>query len=134
MTMTPEEIVRDYKQAAKPMNQIKILAELNGCSNSEIAKILIEAGESVPGIFMNRGKKKGIQPEEPEPEKESFELKTENPPLVRTEITVGALIAALESVPADAIIMEGYNAVKVIMDQNLSTGMRKTLVSIGRVE
>lgn len=150
MTMTNEEIVRDYRAAKSKLKQIGILASLNACDNRTIVNILLEEGESVPGQFLQRGRKKTERSElvelEAEKElhidfqqglnvpKESFELDTENPPLIRTEITVGALIAALESVPADAIIMEGYNAVKVIMDHNLSTGMRKTLVSIGRAE
>lgn len=152
MNMTNEEIVRDYRAAKSKLKQVGILADLNGCDNKTIVNILLEEGESVPGQFLQRGRKKAKRPElvelEAEKEerfafdfeqglkklKESFELDTDNPPLIRTEITVGALIAALESVPADAVIMEGFNAVKVIVDHNLSTGMRKTLVSIGRAE
>lgn len=151
MTMTNEEIVRDYRAAKSKLKQIGILASLNACDNRTIVNILLEEGESVPGQFLQRGRKKASERSElveleAEKEerfafdqglkapKESFELDTDNPPLIRTEITVGALIAALESVPADAVIMEGFNAVKVIMDHNLSTGMRKTLVSIGRAE
>lgn len=143
MNMTNEEIARDYRAAKSKMKQIPILADLNGCDNKTIVNILIEEGESVPGQFLPKRKKSvekrpelvelGTE-EEVSASKESFELDTDNPPLIRTEITVGALIAVLESVPADAIIMEGFNAVKVIIDHNLSTGMRKTLVSIGRAE
>lgn len=57
MNMTNEEIVRDYKQAAKPAEQIAILADLNGCTKKEIAQILIDAGMDVPGWY-TKGKKK----------------------------------------------------------------------------
>lgn len=142
MIMTNEEIVRDYRAAQNKLKHIPIMAQLNGVDNKTIVRILIDAGESVPGQYLQRGRKKEasrtelveLEAEKVTPEKERFELDTTNPPLIRTEITVGALIAALESVPADAVIMEGFNAVKVIMDHNLSTGMRKTLVSIGRAE
>ena len=48
MVMTPEEIVRDYQQAKNKKNQIKILADLNSTSPSEIKSIL--AAENVDGI------------------------------------------------------------------------------------
>lgn len=57
MNMTNEEIVRDYKQAAKPEEQIAILADLNECTKKEIAQILIDAGMDVPGWY-TKGKKK----------------------------------------------------------------------------
>lgn len=44
MQMTNEEIVRDYNAAANKSKQIKILAELNTVSPSEIRAILAEAG------------------------------------------------------------------------------------------
>lgn len=43
--MTPEEICKDYRQAKKPKQQIKILAELNLCTPEEITAILQDAGE-----------------------------------------------------------------------------------------
>ena len=142
MTMTNEEIVRDYRAAKSKLKQIGILASLNACDNRTIVNILLEEGESVPGQFLQRGRKKAPRTElvelgaeeEISAPKESFELDTDNPPLIRTEITVGALIAALESVPADAIIMEGFNQIKMIVQHDLSTGMSTTLVSIGRAE
>lgn len=42
--MTAEEIVRDYQQAKNKQKQIKILADLNCTSPSEIRSILAEAG------------------------------------------------------------------------------------------
>ena len=44
MTMTNEEIVRDYNQAANKSKQIKVLAELNCVSPGEIKAVLAQAG------------------------------------------------------------------------------------------
>ena len=50
MQMTNEEIVRDYNAAANKSKQIKILAELNAVSPSEIRAVLAQAG--VEGVNM----------------------------------------------------------------------------------
>ena len=142
MTMTNEEIVRDYRAAKSKLKQIGILASLNACDNRTIVNILLEEGESVPGQFLQRGRKKAPRTElvelgteeEMSAPKESFELDTTNPPLIRKEITVSALIDALRTIPGDAIIMEGFNQIKMIVQHDLSTGMSSTLVSIGRAE
>ena len=42
--MDYNEIVMNYKQAKDKKAQIKILAELNACSEEEILKILVESG------------------------------------------------------------------------------------------
>ena len=44
MTMTPEEIARHYVQAANTTKDIKILADLNCVSPSEIRAVLAQAG------------------------------------------------------------------------------------------
>lgn len=44
MTMDEGQIVRDYKAAANPREQIKILAELNCCDPSQIQMILYKNG------------------------------------------------------------------------------------------
>lgn len=49
MTMTNEEICRDYRAAKAPQKQIGILAELNQCDKERIKCILIEGGEKLPG-------------------------------------------------------------------------------------
>lgn len=46
--MSIVEIVASYKQAAKPEEQIKVLAELNACPVAEIERILDEAGVREP--------------------------------------------------------------------------------------
>lgn len=63
--MTNEEIIRDYKQAAAPMKQIKILAELNQKSTKEIVQILKEAGCELPGQYDKKPKveKAVVEPE-----------------------------------------------------------------------
>jgi len=51
MTMTNEEICREYRTAKAPLKQIQILAELNQCdknSSIEVAKRLF------PGIDLRR--------------------------------------------------------------------------------
>ena len=58
--MTNEEIIRDYKQAAAPMKQIKILAELNQKSTKEIVQILKEAGCDLPGQYDKKKVEKAV--------------------------------------------------------------------------
>ena len=53
MTMTNEEICREYRQAKTPLKQIGILADENGCTKRAIAEILREAGEKLPAQFVN---------------------------------------------------------------------------------
>ena len=48
LPMSAGEIVRSYKQAAKPEEQISILAELNACSVEEIREILLQLGVELP--------------------------------------------------------------------------------------
>ena len=54
MIMTNEEIIREYREAKKPLKQIGILADENQCSKKEIVGILTEAGLEVPPQFMPR--------------------------------------------------------------------------------
>ena len=46
--MAPAEIAAEYRQAKKPMLQIGILADLNGCTKKEIAAVLREQGCELP--------------------------------------------------------------------------------------
>lgn len=48
LPMSAGEIVRSYKQAAKPEEQIGILAELNACTVDEIRSILVQLGVDLP--------------------------------------------------------------------------------------
>ena len=64
MTMTNEEIVREYRQAAHPAQQIGILADLNECKKKAIVEILREAGCKLPGYY---DKKPAKAPADPQP-------------------------------------------------------------------
>ena len=48
LPMSAGEIVSSYKQAAKPEEQIGILAELNACTVDEIRDILLQLGVELP--------------------------------------------------------------------------------------
>ena len=91
MIMTTEEIVREYREAKDRVKQINILADENQCKRKEIAALLREAGEDVDGRFF-RGEKK---PQE----KEDLPL------------TAGALIDALDMLPASAVVAFGGKTV-----------------------
>ena len=56
MTMTNEEIIRDYREAKAPMKQIGILADMNCCTRKEIVAILADAGLEVPKQYQKRPK------------------------------------------------------------------------------
>lgn len=60
LPMTAGEIASSYRQAAKPLEQVKILAELNACSEELIRKTLATEGIDVPQ------KKRGRPKAEPE--------------------------------------------------------------------
>ena len=44
LEMTPEEIVRSYREAIDKKHQIEVLSDLNVCSKEVIRKVLIENG------------------------------------------------------------------------------------------
>ena len=52
LPMTPGEIVSNYRQAADPKNQIKILADLNVCTPREIEEVLRAEGIDLPATRM----------------------------------------------------------------------------------
>ena len=56
MTMTKDEIVRDYKAAKTPAKQIAVLADLNVCTKKEIVEILREAGCELPAYYNKKPK------------------------------------------------------------------------------
>lgn len=56
MTMTKDEIVRDYKAAKTPAKQIAVLADLNVCTKKEIVEILREAGCELPAYYTKKPK------------------------------------------------------------------------------
>ena len=70
MTMTNEEICRDYRTAKSKLKQIQILAELNECSKDTIKRILVEGGEKLPGNMVAPGERKAKPKPEPKTEPE----------------------------------------------------------------
>ena len=63
MTMTDNEICRNYRAAKNKLEQIKILADMNCTTVDEIKKILISGGELVEEPQKStRGKKLVVMP------------------------------------------------------------------------
>lgn len=64
LTMTDEEIIREYRQAKQPLKQIGILAEENLCDKKEIVAILRAAGCNLPQQYDQARHKVKKQPDE----------------------------------------------------------------------
>lgn len=66
MNMTNEEILVSFKQSAKPLQQIRILADLNGTDQETIRKILEKQGVDPDVLHRKpRVQKKNTPPPEP---------------------------------------------------------------------
>lgn len=65
LTMTPEDICKEYRTAKSPLKQIGVLAELNACPKGEIIQVLRDNGEKLPGNVGPR--KAAAAPALPEP-------------------------------------------------------------------
>lgn len=63
MVMSDHEILTSYREAKNKFKQLAILAELNACSNKEMAKFLMDAGEEVDRRYI--GHLKPVPQEEP---------------------------------------------------------------------
>ena len=118
MTMTNEEIARDYRLAKNGLKQAHILAELNRCSVDEIVRILQEQGVKVDGRLTQKGRthaspKKAAatanpKPAAPKPEEPKLEEPKEDPDPVnhpnhynRGPIEcIEAILAAVTGLPA----------------------------------
>ena len=77
MTMTNEEIAREYRTAKDGLKQAKILAELNQCSKEKIVEILQEQGVKVDGRLLQKGKPHASP--QPKPEAEAAPEAQEGP-------------------------------------------------------
>lgn len=77
MTMSNEEIAREYRTAKDRLKQAKILADLNQCSKEKIVDILLEQGETVDGRLLRKGKPHASP--KPKPEAESATEAQEKP-------------------------------------------------------
>jgi len=85
MTMTNDEICRDYRTAKSPTKQIQILAELNQCDKNRIKQILIDGGCKLPGNMTAPGEKRVRKPK--------AEVKT---PICKADIQTDLCRQALE--------------------------------------
>lgn len=91
MQMSYGEIVRSYKEAKNPKAQIRVLAELNAVSKSEIAKILYEAGainKMTYGQYQRQSKKRDAAPADTEKVPTPAEMPNEAPTVSATALTV----------------------------------------------
>lgn len=66
MQMTDSEIVRRYKNAKNKPSQIKILSELNACSEEEIKSILLANGQLKESAKAEKTKEPAEQKQETE--------------------------------------------------------------------
>jgi hypothetical protein len=62
MNMTPEAIVRDYKEAKDQKTQIQILADRNLCEKKEIEEILSQNGCKLPAPKVRCAKRRREKP------------------------------------------------------------------------
>ena len=86
LTMTDEEIIREYRQAKQPLKQIGILAEENLCDKKEIVAILRAAGCNLPQQYDHARHKVKKQPETA-PEAEANPAEEAPAPQVRDHYT-----------------------------------------------
>lgn len=63
MTMSENEIVRDFRAAKKKREQIGILAELNQCSREQIREILLRNGINEAELPKKPGRSRTTEPE-----------------------------------------------------------------------
>ena len=62
--MTPEEIVRSYREALDKKQQLRVLADLNVCKQEVIRKVLIENGVKPQELPRQRKKSAGAVADE----------------------------------------------------------------------
>lgn len=67
MIMSPQEIIREYREAFDRKKQINILADQNCCSRKEMARFLYDNGQEVDKRLISPGAKKKTE-QLPEPE------------------------------------------------------------------
>ena len=102
MQMTHEEIVRDYNAAKNKSKQIKVLADLNQTSPSEIRAILADAG--VEGVKKPEKIMPRKSPDAPAPE----------PASAPAEDTYSRIETILDAVPEDASDYIRNNAANLV--------------------
>lgn len=92
MTMTEEEIVRHYRQAASKARDIGVLADLNTTDRKTIRAILTAAGEIVP---KTPGRRQGTR------KKEAEEVSTGSNDQIDWNDTCGRVKQIMDAVPKD---------------------------------
>lgn len=98
--MTPEEVVRNYNQAANKQKQIKILADLNMTKPSEIKAILAAVG--VEGVEAPKRIRRKAEPLVPKTEDIVPEIQ-HSVPAANPEVSIYDRIeAVLNAIPADS--------------------------------
>lgn len=115
MTMTKEEICRDYRQAKNRLTQVGILADLNGCTKADIKQILIDGGCELPGQMKPKpkGPRKQVQEAKPKAAEAPAKAKTANDVALDTigEIMSSGMDAHIRSYWVDGV-MKLFNALK----------------------
>lgn len=87
MTMTAEEIIREYRLSKTPSKQIRILADENCCTRKEIIEILREGGAPLPKtVNNNQPKNVPQQPPESRPDTAKADAGKPHPSYVPVEI------------------------------------------------
>lgn len=57
MTMSDEEICREYRLAKRPYEQVTIIADMNQCNKEKIMRTLIRNGADMSNAVYHRNKK-----------------------------------------------------------------------------
>lgn len=99
MPMGKWEIIESFKNSKTPWKQVRILAELNDCSNDEIKKILIEAGVPEETFVYHKNGDKGCCKKSHERKLAREAEKAVAAEDTADEITVPELDDGLEEVP-----------------------------------
>lgn len=121
--MTDDEIVQNYKNAKKPKDQVKILAELNGTTTPEMARKLKELGLDVDVRWFTSGgnfRKKDKEDAESMSTTEELQKVKQEAEELRAELAqqrevVRAMGETLEAVRAKAGQTDKYRKVIMIL-------------------
>ena len=110
MTITPEEIAREYRTAKDGLKQAKILAELNQCSKEKIVEILQEQGVKVDGRLLQKGKPHASPQPKPEAEAVPEEPKPQHDPVNHPDHYTRGGIECIDAIQAAVTDLPGKEA------------------------
>ena len=96
------EVLRSYRQAENKFQQVRILAELNGVSNKEMAEFLRDNGEPVDRRYFFAGSKRKSQEEAREDHESNRKVRpeTEKTLLELTNDELKTVVSAFTCLPA----------------------------------